>query len=340
MIDYREDARWTVYIHIVPKEISGYDHDKYYVGITSRKPEIRWGKNGARYDERHPYFFNAIKKYGWENMQHEIIANHLTKSEACDMEKTLIKNLKSNNKNYGYNITSGGEGVCGIIPWSKGKHLSDETKQKLSNKLKGRYIDNEWRENISKAVKKRWEENGDLKIRMTGKNNPNYGKPSHFKNKKGFDNPTSKSVICLNNLEIYGSASVAAEINNVSFSEICACCRCEKHTAGIDKNGIPLIWMWHNTYILMSKHEIFTLIIDKLQKTKYKPVINLETKELFANVKSTVIKYSNSKNTSYFVKNIKSNKKTYGYSWKYYFDYLKENNLTIYEAQSSLFFIV
>lgn len=39
MIDYREDAKWTVYIHIVPKELSGYDWDKYYVGITKQKVE-------------------------------------------------------------------------------------------------------------------------------------------------------------------------------------------------------------------------------------------------------------------------------------------------------------
>ena len=27
MTDYREDIKWAVYIHIVPKAISGYDWD-------------------------------------------------------------------------------------------------------------------------------------------------------------------------------------------------------------------------------------------------------------------------------------------------------------------------
>ena len=53
---------------------------------------------------------NAINKYGWNNIQHEIFASNLTKDEACDMEKTLITLLKSN-RGYGYNYTNGGDGT-------------------------------------------------------------------------------------------------------------------------------------------------------------------------------------------------------------------------------------
>lgn len=35
---------YIVYVHIVPKEISGYNWDKYYVGITSQTPKKRWVK--------------------------------------------------------------------------------------------------------------------------------------------------------------------------------------------------------------------------------------------------------------------------------------------------------
>ena len=108
MIDYRDDARWTVYIHIVPKDISGYDHDKYYVGITSKDdPNRRW-ENGCGYKGQQ-YFWNAIQKYGWCNIIHDIVAEHLTKDEACNMEKILIKELKSCDATYGYNRTTGGE---------------------------------------------------------------------------------------------------------------------------------------------------------------------------------------------------------------------------------------
>lgn len=140
MVDYREDAKWTVYIHIVPKELSGYDHDKYYVGITSQKnPKNRW-HGGSGY-KQNVHFYRAIQKYGWNNIQHEIIANNLTKDEACNMEITLIAKLKSNDYHYGYNISSGGEGTLGVSgeksAWY-GKHHTEETKNKLSNLHKGK----------------------------------------------------------------------------------------------------------------------------------------------------------------------------------------------------------
>ena len=142
MIDYREDARWTVYIHIVPKEISGYDHDKYYVGITSLKPEQRWRK-GEGY-KKQPYFHKAIKKYGWNNIQHEIVVEHLTKEEACNMEKSLILKLSSSNQTYGYNLSLGGEfGRFGV-------KLSDEIKEKISKANKNKIVNEETKLKISK----------------------------------------------------------------------------------------------------------------------------------------------------------------------------------------------
>ena len=103
-IDYREDNRWTVYVHIVPKSLSGYDWDKYYVGITSNKVNERW-QNGEGYKTQ--FFYRAIQKYGWNNIQHEIIAEHLTENEAKNMEKILILKLKSYIDKYGYNATFG-----------------------------------------------------------------------------------------------------------------------------------------------------------------------------------------------------------------------------------------
>ena len=116
LIDTREDAKWTVYVHIVPKAISGYDYDKYYVGITSQSPKRRWGKNGNVYRRSNQRFFEyAICKYGWDNMKHFIIASHLTETEAKDMERVLIKQLDSYGS-HGYNLTFGGDGALGAVP--------------------------------------------------------------------------------------------------------------------------------------------------------------------------------------------------------------------------------
>lgn len=112
MIDLRLNNKWTVYIHIFPKEITRHNYDKYYVGITSQKIKSRWGKNGRFYKPKGKKntskMWNAIQKYGWDNIKHEIIAEYLTKEEAKQFEITLIALLKSNNE-YGYNITAGGD---------------------------------------------------------------------------------------------------------------------------------------------------------------------------------------------------------------------------------------
>ena len=105
LIDYREDNKWTVYIHIVPKEISGYEWDKYYVGVTSKSTKERW-RDGKGYNGQ--LFGRAIDKYSWDKIKHEIIASNLTQSEASELEKQLIKTLHSNSNKYGYNIQTGG----------------------------------------------------------------------------------------------------------------------------------------------------------------------------------------------------------------------------------------
>lgn len=120
-----QTKRWIVYEHISP---SG----KVYVGITSRTPEVRFGIGGKKYlycdkngHYKHSIFAKAILKYGWENIEHRIAYSNLTKEEADSIEKSLIKKYKASNLSY--NITDGGDGICGF----HFKH-SDEAKRKIS----------------------------------------------------------------------------------------------------------------------------------------------------------------------------------------------------------------
>lgn len=92
-------------MHIVPKEISNYQYDKYYVGITNNIRK-RWECNGINY--RTQKFYNAIKKYGWNNIKHVILTENLSKENACILEKEKIRELRSNTPKYGYNMDSGG----------------------------------------------------------------------------------------------------------------------------------------------------------------------------------------------------------------------------------------
>jgi len=113
------EENYTVYKHIFP-------NNKIYIGITSRKPEIRWNK-GKGY-KLCPLMNKAIQKYGWENVKHEILFTNLSKEQAEQKEIQLIKEYKCNNEKYGYNIENGGN-CCGTH--------SEETKRKIAAKSKG-----------------------------------------------------------------------------------------------------------------------------------------------------------------------------------------------------------
>ena len=71
-------ADYIVYKHTSP---SG----KVYIGITGRTVKERWGKNGNGY-KYCPYFYRAIKKYGWDNIKHEILYEGLTEDERSPKE--------------------------------------------------------------------------------------------------------------------------------------------------------------------------------------------------------------------------------------------------------------
>ena len=111
---------YIVYMHTCP-------NGKKYIGITSQAPERRWQKGKGYAYGSNPYFYNAIEKYGWENIKHEILFRDLTKEEAEQKEIELIKEYKTSQRKYGYNIDLGGS--------SCGKH-SEEYKIRMSNMQK------------------------------------------------------------------------------------------------------------------------------------------------------------------------------------------------------------
>lgn len=90
----------------------GNSFGKVYIGITcQRKPEYRW--NHGRNYKHCLYFDNAVKKYGWENFSHEILVSGLSRSEAKKMERKYIKELRANDPKFGFNLTPGGDNLCG-----------------------------------------------------------------------------------------------------------------------------------------------------------------------------------------------------------------------------------
>ena len=69
----------------------------------------------------------AIKKYGWDNFEHDVLFNNLTESEAKFKEITAIKFYHSYVKDKrcnGYNATLGGDCRDG---WSTGRKLKSSS---------------------------------------------------------------------------------------------------------------------------------------------------------------------------------------------------------------------
>ena len=131
---------YKVYIHKFP-------NGKAYIGITRQEPKIRWG--GGNGYVRNEYMYRAIKKYGWENIEHIILFDGLSEEDACEIEKSLIKKYRTNEKEFGYNIESGGQ--C--------SNLAESTKQKLREAHIGKSASEETREKMRASRKRFLSEN-------------------------------------------------------------------------------------------------------------------------------------------------------------------------------------
>lgn len=256
---------YTVYKHTFP-------NGKVYIGITSLIPSKRCGHNGGKYLQKtngkynQPPLAYAILKYGWENIQHEILFENLTQEEAKKKEIELIAQYKSNKKGFGYNIENGGnssgkvseETKIKISNGNKGKHVSEDTKKKIGEAQigekhwnYGKHLSEEQRKKIGDALRGRRaseETKKKLSIANSGKNHPMYGKHrSQETNEK-----TSKAVKCIETGISYYSASEAQRRTGIHNSTILRVCRGERE----------------------STHNLHWEFVDEKEKSKYKPFKN------------------------------------------------------------------
>jgi len=100
---------YKVYMH--KNKVNG----KVYIGQTSRELHRRWD-NGNGY-KKCTLFNRAIQKYGWDNFDHILLDENLTKEEADIKEREYIKKYKSYIPQFGYNISMGGAGLTGATKY-------------------------------------------------------------------------------------------------------------------------------------------------------------------------------------------------------------------------------
>lgn len=112
------EKKYSLYRHIFP-------NGKSYIGITSQPLEKRF--DGGRGYKQCPKMHNAILKYGWNNVEHELLLTNLSKPQAEQAEIEMIAFYDSIEN--GYNTDHGGNVI--------GTH-SIETRQKISAGNKGK----------------------------------------------------------------------------------------------------------------------------------------------------------------------------------------------------------
>lgn len=215
---------YCVYKHTSPSR-------KVYVGITCQAPERRW-RNGEAYKEN-DYFYKAILKYGWENFKHEILFDGLNREEACAKEIEIIKELKANDRSFGYNIEAGGTS----------SRLSEETKEKIRNKHIGLKPNAETRAKMSIAQSKRTHStetrekigkaqrgekhhmygkhhSAETRAKMSashkGENAYWYGKKKPQESVEKTAIAHRKPVVCVETGEVYASLTAAAKAKGMS----------------------------------------------------------------------------------------------------------------------------
>ena len=121
-----------------------FPNGKVYIGQTKQEIQKRWGFQEKGY-KNCPKVYNAILKYGWENVKKEILYDKLNHNDANMLEIKLITEVyNSNNNNFGYNIENGGNTI--------GTH-SEETKRKIGEGNKGKIVSLETREKIRQKNK-------------------------------------------------------------------------------------------------------------------------------------------------------------------------------------------
>lgn len=193
------EKKYKVYKHTFP-------NGKVYIGITSYRwhESARW-KNGEGYNNQ-TYMRNAIKKYGWENIIHEILFEDLTKEQAEQKEIELIAFYKSNKKQFGYNIQNGGL-FRGQLSEQGRKILSD--KMIYNNPMKNPII----AEKVAAKTRER-HFTEDKRIRMS------------------LESPVKKKIICLNDGNVFDSIQKASKFYNIDCSSISNVCLKKRNTAG------------------------------------------------------------------------------------------------------------
>lgn len=218
---------YCVYKHTSP---SG----KNYIGLTCQGMHRR-ARKGEGYKEC-AAFYNAIKKYGWDNFSHEVLEDGLSFEEACEKERYYIAMYRSLTSQNGYNLENGGRVNAAV---------SEETKKKISHTLTGRKrmpMSDEMKRRISKARrgKKMPPRSAETCRKLSKSHKGKVFSAEHCKHiseskkgkKTGTDNHRVRSVRCVETGRVFQTIKDAGLFTGGSPKNITHACNGRLKTSG------------------------------------------------------------------------------------------------------------
>lgn len=284
LLDKANEAKYIVYMH--KNKING----KVYIGQTSTSVNHRW-QDGKGY-KGCTLFERAINKYGWDNFEHIIIADNLTKDASGKMEKDLIALYDSRNPQKGYNISTGGDSGHAGVP------VSIEVRKRISESQKGKIVSHETRNKMSLASKGR--------------------KPSELALQKASETHNVEVVQLKMNgeyVDCYCSSAEASRQTGINESTINACCNNRNN----NKSAGGFLWMKKVDYDTIGASELY------YKNDHLRPVVQL------TKLGQYVAEFSSCKEAQKVMGKINSNninqccrgesKSAYGFIWVYKDEY-------------------
>ena len=159
MDDYKDkNVIYQLYNHITGKS---------YIGKTCNLPRrIKRHKYDSRTGKS--YLYRSMRKHGANQFEIIVLCLCSDYNTLDDMERYCIRLFGSREFNNGYNLTDGGDGTKGYITTDKhrlnlskslkGRVISEETKQKISDTKKKRYVKHHhpnYRQHLSEETKQK-----------------------------------------------------------------------------------------------------------------------------------------------------------------------------------------
>ncbi len=107
-----------MFVYVITCSVNG----KRYVG-KSCMPATRWTQHKVDSRRDDTPLYRAMRKYGVESFEFEVVEQCESEEQSYERESAWIAKLGSTTRGHGYNQTTGGEGMKGILP---------ETRERMS----------------------------------------------------------------------------------------------------------------------------------------------------------------------------------------------------------------